>query len=149
AWIPASLNFEQPNPEINFAGLNLQVQQTGGPWPAGEWNAIAGVKFFGFGGTKGPAVLPQQFVLPENHPRRGPRETYLLPVSARSAEALESMVKKFSVGLSEQIQPALEDICYTAAVRRTHHDHRLAVVGKSPGEMREKLEAFLASENRT
>ncbi len=40
----------------------------------------------------------------------------------------------------------LADICYPAAVRRTHHSHRLAVVGDSANEMAAKLEAFLRGE---
>ena len=33
----------------------------------------------------------------------------------------------------------LSDIVYSASVRRTHHEHRLAVVGRTPEEMAEAL----------
>ena len=35
---------------------------------------------------------------------------------------------------------SLDDICYTAAVRRTHHKRRLAVVGASRDELIERIE---------
>jgi acyl transferase domain-containing protein len=48
----------------------------------------------------------------------------------------------------EENSPALQDLCYTASVRRTHHDHRLALVVHSRDELAEYLEAFLQGENR-
>ncbi|MGH7031396.1 MAG: type I polyketide synthase, partial [Stellaceae bacterium] len=50
-WIPPSLHFRSPNPEIDFAGAKLAVQSSGGPWPAGRQRPIGGVSSFGFGGT--------------------------------------------------------------------------------------------------
>ena len=32
-WIPASLHFQAPNPAIDFAAANLEVQSKGGAWP--------------------------------------------------------------------------------------------------------------------
>ena len=41
----------------------------------------------------------------------------------------------------------LHDIAYSAAVRRSHHNHRLTVVGRSKLELADNLRAFLAQEN--
>ena len=40
----------------------------------------------------------------------------------------------------------LQDLCYTANVRRHHHEHRLALVGDSREQMASSLGAFLADE---
>ena len=40
----------------------------------------------------------------------------------------------------------MRDICYTAGARRSHHAHRLALVGSSREQLAEQLEAFLAGE---
>ncbi|HEX2324051.1 MAG TPA: type I polyketide synthase, partial [Chloroflexota bacterium] len=46
-------------------------------------------------------------------------------------------------------EPApLRDISYTAALKRTHHDHRLALVAHSPEELAAHLSAFEAGETR-
>src|SRR5690606_32673687 len=43
-----------------------------------------------------------------------------------------------------QAQPAhLDDLCYTASLRRSVHDHRLVVLGRSSAEMAERLAAWL------
>ncbi|HEX8065556.1 MAG TPA: type I polyketide synthase [Thermoleophilaceae bacterium] len=55
--IPASLNFEEPNPAIRFDVLPLAVQSRTGPWPDGGRSMLAGVSAFGFGGTNAHAVL--------------------------------------------------------------------------------------------
>jgi acyl transferase domain-containing protein/acyl carrier protein len=44
--------------------------------------------------------------------------------------------------------PALHDLAYTASLRRTHHTHRLALVGATFQELTEQLDAFLQDEVR-
>src|SRR5262249_52437881 len=39
-------------------------------------------------------------------------------------------------------RPALGDLCYSASVFRAHHDHRLAVIGTTPEQMRHQLASF-------
>src|SRR3989440_10792690 len=43
----------------------------------------------------------------------------------------------------EHADPAWRDICYTASVRRMHHDYRLAVVSHSSQDAYDKLATFL------
>ncbi len=56
-WIPASLHYQAPNPAIDFATANLEVQSQGGAWPTAAPAPIAGVSSFGFGGTNSHVVL--------------------------------------------------------------------------------------------
>ena len=55
--VPSNLNFESPNPEIDFDGLKLQVASSDRPWPDNGHPPRAGVNSFGFGGTNAHAVL--------------------------------------------------------------------------------------------
>ena len=75
--------------------------------------------------------------------------THLLPLSARSPEALQALARAYQTFLATPESAAsLPDICYTASVRLSHHDHRLAVTGNSPAQLMESLEAFLRGETR-
>ncbi|WP_245967048.1 type I polyketide synthase [Sphaerisporangium album] len=57
--IPASLNFETPNPAIDFDALNLRVATTPLPWPRPDAPLVAGVSAFGMGGTNCHVILTE------------------------------------------------------------------------------------------
>jgi len=157
--IPPSLHFQEPNPQIPFDELPLRVQTTLGPWPAQSGPALAGVSSFGFGGTNAHVVLEEA---PrsnaeihgaecgvESREIRQTRSAYLLPLSAHSSEALQSLARAYRDLLANpESAVSLYDLCYTAGVRRSHHDYRLAVTGNSPAQLAEGLEAFLRGEVR-
>ena len=148
--IPPSLHFEKPNPHIPFDELPLRVQTTLSPWPAESGPALAGVSSFGFGGTNVHVVMeeapPAIIGIPDAKRKIGTR---LLPLSARSPEALQSLARAYQNFLATpESAVSLPDVCYTASVRLSHHDHRLAVTGNSPAQLMESLEAFLRGEAR-
>ena len=58
--LPPSLNFERPNPDIDFAHCPLYVNTELRPWTAtADGVRRAGVSAFGFGGTNFHAVLEE------------------------------------------------------------------------------------------
>ena len=72
------------------------------------------------------------------------RSAVILPLSARSSSALLAMAQ----GVRDTFARAdghanLSDLAYTAAVRRDHHEHRLALVASRPAEAIERLDEFL------
>ena len=159
--IPPSLHFHEPNPYIPFDEIPLRVQTTLGPWPTGSGPAVAGVSSFGFGGTNAHVVLeeaPRSNAEMQNAECgrenrqceiRNTKSVHLLPLSARSPEALQSLARAYQDFLATpESTLSLHDICYTASVRRSHHDYRLAVTGHSPEQLTEGLEAFLRGETR-
>jgi len=152
--IPPSLHFQEPNPHIPFDELSLRVQTTLGPWPAHSGPALAGVSSFGFGGTNAHVVLeeaPQSDLGMQNAEWKvcNPESAHLLPLSARSPEALHSLARAYQNSLAAPESPAsLHDICYSASVRRSHHDYRLALTGHSVEQLSEVLEAFSRGEAR-
>ena len=148
--IPPSLHFETPNPLIPFDELPLRVQTTLSPWPGGSGPALAGVSSFGFGGTNAHVVLeeapPAIMGMRDAERKIG---AHLLPLSARSPEALQSLARAYQSFLATPRWAAsLPDVCYTASVRLGHHEHRLSAVGKSPAQLLESLEAFCRGEAR-
>jgi acyl transferase domain-containing protein/NAD(P)-dependent dehydrogenase (short-subunit alcohol dehydrogenase family) len=159
--IPASLHFLAPNPHIPFDVLPLRVQQQRGPWPEELRPAVAGVSSFGFGGTNVHLVLEEPPSVPAPDGRMAEPDrpgSYVVPLSARNPEALQALARSYSdflKGPADSVATAaagpdtsLRDLAYTASVRRTHHEQRLAVVARSRQELREHLDAFVAGESR-
>src|SRR4029077_17990756 len=79
--IPPSLNFETPNPRIDFASSPFFVNTRLTDWPADRGPRRAGVSSFGIGGTNAHAVLEEA---PPPEPTDPGRPWQLLLLSARS-----------------------------------------------------------------
>lgn len=145
--IPPQLHFNQLNPHITLANTPFVIHRKGCPWPAAE-RKLAGVSSFGFGGTNAHLVLEAWRAEQEEEKENAvpaSEASHLLPLSARSPAALRALVESYRRFLSE-VDCALADLVYTAGVRRTHHEHRVAVAGRSLREMAQQLAAYAAGE---
>jgi acyl transferase domain-containing protein len=145
--IPPSLHLRTPNPNIPWQELPLKVQRELGPWPDSPGPALAGVSSFGISGTNSHVVLEEAPEAPRADAEVAAR-AHLLPLSAHSPEVLEDTARAYIGFLraEEGAVSSLRDICYTACARRTHHAHRLALVGRSREQLAGQLEAFLEGE---
>jgi acyl transferase domain-containing protein/surfactin synthase thioesterase subunit/acyl carrier protein len=144
--IPASLHFQQPNPYIPLEKLPITVQTSLASWPDFKF---AGASSFGFGGTNAHVVLEASPVsISTLGDEESNRSFYVLPLSAKSPEALKSLAQSYLDFLngvkSEAI--SLRDLCYTASVRRSHHEHRLAILMGNKTDLATLLEAFSKDE---
>ncbi|WP_437759559.1 type I polyketide synthase [Sorangium sp. So ce1389] len=142
--IPANLHFRRLNPRISLDGTPLAIAAEEIPWPRGQRPRRAGVSSFGMSGTNAHVVLEEAPV--RAAPRPPERAAHLLPLSAKSAAGLREQARRFAEALAGSAAPPLADVAYTAGVRRSHHAHRLAVVGSSTAELAERLRAWLAQE---
>jgi acyl transferase domain-containing protein/acyl carrier protein len=142
--VPANLHFHTPNPEIPFEKLHLQVQQEAEALPDDGSPLVVGVNNFGFGGTNAHIVL-QEFI-PSAGAASPDIPPYVLPLSARSQQALHALAQAYLDMLRVLSAPALHDLCYTASTRREHHSHRLALVVQSREDLIEQLEHVLGAE---
>nr|WP_206337377.1 type I polyketide synthase [Streptomyces sp. Z26] len=136
--IPASLNYENPNPRIDPEALNLRVQTASGPWPNAP--LLAGVSSFGVGGTNCHVVLAEapgtgvSADAPEQEPERNGAASDasripLIPwtVSGRTAAALRAQAGR----LRDERLPDAEayDLGWSLAGSRTHFEHRAVALG--------------------
>ncbi len=147
--IPASLHLQTANPAIAWEPGIFQIPVSPVPWPSGTGPATAGVSSFGITGTTAHVVVREApaHCAPRGSGQRGGFEGHqLLLLSAKSPTALRAVVQAH---LDQALQPgvSLRDVCYTAAVRRTHHEFRAAFVARDVEGMRAELEAFLAGED--
>ncbi|MFJ8577834.1 SDR family NAD(P)-dependent oxidoreductase [Micromonospora sp. NPDC093277] len=55
--IPANLHFSEPNPHIDWAGMDVRVVADELPWPRTDRSRLAGVSGFGFTGTNAHVLL--------------------------------------------------------------------------------------------
>lgn len=142
--IPPSLHLETPNPHIPFASLPLQVARTYTPWPDGDTPPIAGVSSFSFGGTNAHVVL-EGYAAHAAAPRdSGDPPSHVLPISAHSPAALADLARAYHAWLTQMPEEApVADLCYSASARRSHHAFRVAAVGRSAGELRERVAALI------
>lgn len=140
-YIPANLHLQNPSAQIPFRDLNIDVPRTGRPFPAGP-RRIAGVNSFGFGGTNAHLVLaePPASLLPPTHSER--QTEALLPISARSEEALVATAHRLAEHLDANPGLSLTDLGYTLSQRRSHLSYRRTLTASSISEAREVLQAL-------
>ena len=147
--IPPNLHFDHPNPAIPFAQLPLRVPKSPESWPDSHAEALAGVNSFGFGGTNAHVILEG---VSTDTPDAGPERAdtpVVFPLSARSRQALEAVagsMRDFASNAKER-GVRFADMFYSAAFRRSHHDHRLAVAAASNQELAAALDAYLRGES--
>jgi myxalamid-type polyketide synthase MxaE and MxaD len=142
--LPPSLHFQTGNPEIPWDTLPVRIQRALEPWPESASPAVAGVSSFGIAGTNAHVVLqaaPEPATPAATATRaRAPR---ILPISARTPEALDESIRRmhaFVVDPASEI-PGVDDLCWTASARRTHHEQRLAIVAGTRDDLVAQLEA--------
>lgn len=153
--IPRNLHFNQLNPNINLTGTPFVLPATNQRWPKGAKPRYAGVSSFGWAGTNAHVVV-EEAPLPAMLAREVGSEQgkevargYLLSLSARSKEALLAMAQAYSTWLAEHADVPVYDICAAASLRRSHHEHRLALIGESHQELRERIQDFLQDGSTT
>ena len=135
--LPASLNFEAPNPKLDIEHTPFFVNATQRDWPAGATARRAGVSSFGVGGTNAHVVLeeapPPAPAFEEAPPPAPPVEdpqpaVQLLLLSARDAQALDRAAAQLKTHLEHDAGADLADVAYTLQTGRRAFSHRRALV---------------------
>ncbi|MBA3756722.1 MAG: type I polyketide synthase, partial [Nitrosomonas sp.] len=119
--LPPSLNFEQPNAQINFSSSPFYVNTVSRAWPSGLTPRRAGVSSFGIGGTNVHMIVEEA---PPINPSASSRDWQILMVSARSHDALEKVVDRLQDQIATHPEQPLADVAYTLQVGRKHFSYR-------------------------
>ena len=144
--------FRRTQPEDTVRQLPLRIPTTLEKWPECNGPALAGINSFGFGGTNAHMIIEQAPCGVETEPPADePGSAIVFPISARSPEALNAaarLMRDYARTAAEQ-GTRFADMYYSAALRRSHHDHRLGVVAGSSSELADLLDAHLNGELRS
>jgi acyl transferase domain-containing protein len=145
--IPAHLHFTELNPHIQLGGVPLEIPANGRAWPRGGKRRLAGISAFGFSGTNAHVIVEEAPTSPSTATETTDRPAHVLALSARTPAALDALVARYDAALADGAAAAA-DVCFTANTGRAHHPERLAVVGATTAELREKLLARDGAQGR-
>ncbi|MPY48645.1 type I polyketide synthase [Streptomyces acidicola] len=136
--VPASLHLSTPNPKVPWDRLPLAIPGALCKLPDRGRPAVAGVSAQGSSALNAHVVL-RQADTPKSRVRDAkPGKPYVLPLSARTPAALDALARRYADHLSPTgpgWAHSVRDICFSAATRRQHHEHRMAVVGATHEEL--------------
>ena len=173
--IPRHLHFDEPNPHLDWDDLRVRVTSEATPWPRHPDRApLAGISAFGLTGAnvhvlvEGHGAPEDAFPVPVEAPPAGsaqavpavasvaetftPRATRLLPLSAKTGEALQELADRYLSWLDAHagalaaedsaLAPMLADMAWAAGVGRSHFAHRAAIVFHDAASLRDGLRAL-------
>ncbi|WP_460200413.1 type I polyketide synthase [Scytonema sp. NUACC21] len=119
--IPPSLNFEYPNPEIDFANSPFYVNTQLSEWKANNTPRRAGVSSLGFGGTNAHVILEEA---PEIQYFDGSRPWQLILLSAKTSSTLDNTTTNLADYLKQYPDINLANVAYTLQIGRRAFNHR-------------------------
>jgi acyl transferase domain-containing protein/acyl carrier protein len=149
--LPENLHFKNPSPHIPWDSLPVRVVDKATPWQTNGRPRRAGISSFGFTGTNAHVLIEEAPPLstadeystddvaldPESDAQAEP--VALLPLSARSPQALVALAQRYGAWLDANPKTDIADLCFTAGVGRSHFEHRGALVVDSVQGARELL----------
>ena len=143
--LPASLHFNEPNPDIKFDDWNLSVAAAARPLETQGAPLYAGVNSFGFGGANAHVVLRQPKA-EEKRPEPGKIEPAPLILSARSEESLAALARAYRAKLETASAAEAARIANAAAYQRERLPHRLIALADDRKAQLAALDAHIAGE---
>jgi len=133
------------HPGIDFAGLNLHPSREVLDLPAGDLRMA--INSFGYGGTNAHVILASAPTPPAVSRQADQASWGILPISARSEAALVQLVQDWEERLVDSTKD-LHSLLASAALRRSHHDYRIAFAGASCAELRHEIGLWLRAKPR-
>jgi acyl transferase domain-containing protein/acyl carrier protein len=123
--IPPSINFDEPNPKIDFANSPFYVNASLASWKADGAPRRAAVNSLGMGGTNVHVIVEEA---PPVAPSGPSRPWQLLVLSGRSESALDAVTRNLAEHLESHPEVDLADAAFTLQVGRKPLETRRVVV---------------------
>jgi acyl transferase domain-containing protein/NADPH:quinone reductase-like Zn-dependent oxidoreductase/NAD(P)-dependent dehydrogenase (short-subunit alcohol dehydrogenase family)/acyl carrier protein len=138
-YIPKHLHFSKLNPHIDLSAIPAIIPTEGMAFPkVPEKRRRAGVSSFGFSGTNVHVVLEEAPPVLYQNPKKALPTEHLFVLSAQSNTSLKSLIARYTIYL-KQTNESLANICFTAAIGRSHFPYRIALKTSSVRELEAEL----------
>ena len=138
--LPPTVNYEAPNPMINFARSPFFVNDRLRPWPRSDRPRYAGVQSLGVGGTNAHVVVGEAphaaaAVLADDADR-----AHVIVWSARNTRSLDDYAGKLASHLRQNPSLDLADVAGTLAHGRQAFPRRRVTIGRDHDEVLRALD---------
>ncbi|NRO99001.1 SDR family NAD(P)-dependent oxidoreductase [Paraburkholderia sp. NMBU_R16] len=146
--VPPVAGLQTKNSKIPFSARGLRLPKAAERMSGVPGERCAAINSFGYGGTNAHAILqePPLGDEDEEHPDEGYPGPRQLLCSAHTRAALSALAAQYRDQLKGADARTLHDICYSAALRRTHHDMRAVIDATSVDSVIERLDTLAAGE---
>jgi phthiocerol/phenolphthiocerol synthesis type-I polyketide synthase E len=142
--IPASLNFHEPNPAINFADSPFFVNTRTTKWDRHGAPARALINSFGVGGTNACVILEEAPPL-ENAPPQHDHD--LLFISAHHKDSFKKYCENIHIFLEDHPETNLNGLAHTSRTGRRPLKYKGAIAFRDREDLLAKLSAGLSPAN--
>lgn len=140
--LPATINFESPNPEMELDDSPFSINDKLIDWEPINNQRLAGITALGAGGTNAHMVVAQA---PVGEASSIPaRQQQLILLSAKTPSALSAASRNLAQAIRDQEGINLADIAYTLQVGRRGYAHRKVLVVDDSEDAVAKLESLSA-----
>ena len=140
--LPASLNYERPNPQMDLENSPFTINASLSPWRSDQ-PLLAGVTALGAGGTNAHVILQEAPDLPATDVSE--HSQHVLTLSAKTESALDSAARQLATALQRDSLD-LADVAYTLQIGRRNYPFRRALPVSSLDDAVSKLEKLDAKE---
>jgi amino acid adenylation domain-containing protein len=143
--IPATLHYENPNPQIDFENSPFSVCDTLTPWQRSEAPRRAGISSFGVGGTNAHVVIEEAPISTCCHAQADNELPFsIMPFSGKSKEALCANVDNQAKFFGTIKEGSIEEIASVLQSRRDELTWRAAIVTNDTDDACAKLTEKMA-----
>ncbi|MEV0186840.1 type I polyketide synthase, partial [Streptomyces sp. NPDC050625] len=143
--LPQTLHVDEPTAHVDWSVGAVRLLTEAVEWPAREVPRRAAVSSFGIGGTNAHTIIEEAPAAAVAEPAREHRPVPVPWVlSAKSEVALQAQAERLLAFATDDVSPV--DAGFSSATTRSALEHRAAVIGTDPAELRAGLEALAAGE---
>jgi phthiocerol/phenolphthiocerol synthesis type-I polyketide synthase E len=136
--VPPCINFDKPNPQIDFESSPFYVNREMVDLDRSPRPLLASVSSFGVGGTNAHVVLEEA---PERASAERADAWTIIPLSAKTEGSRGEYVRRLAGFLSANKDLSLSDVAFTFQTGRRSFKHRRFVVVRTVEDAVRKLEA--------